>query len=101
MTSLEILTAAGEAMFGEGWRGGMAIALGPYPPQGPRASIDRRLVSRWSNGWDEIEQWAIDALPAVLAAEATRRMSEADELYEDAAELRRLACKFTLAEEVA
>jgi hypothetical protein len=102
MTRLEILTSAGEALFGEGWRTGrgLAIALGPHHPFGPRAEIDSRLLRRWINGGWEIPQWVIDVLPVVLAAAADRRAVEANELYDDVAELRRLACQFSLSEDV-
>lgn len=79
MTPHEAFCKAGQVMFGDGWRSGRAFAtaLGPHHPEGPRESIDERLIRRWASGEREIEDWVIDALPRVLRAVANDLYVEA------------------------
>lgn len=89
MTPRETLAAAGEAAFGFDWQRPLARALGRYHPDGPRASIDDRLVRRWWSGEREIPSWAIAALPALLRAEAAEAKQRADTMQRVAEALER------------
>ena len=47
----------GEELFGEGWRGALALLL----------RIDKRAVQRWANGQNAVPAEVIDSLHAILA----------------------------------
>lgn len=62
----------------------MARDLGPLHPDGPRDSIDDRLVRRWSSGQRDIPDWVASALTALLEgrrAEVGREMVLLDEAH--------------------
>lgn len=81
-----LLETAGRAAFGEEWQRALARSLGPHHPDGPRSTVDNRLVRRWAAGERPIPGWVWEALPAVLDAAA--RGAEVR-----AAELRRIAAR--------
>ena len=95
MTPPEKLRIAGTALFGADWRSEMAVALGPHHPDGPRNSIDDRLVRRWAAGERDIPDWVVAALPVILLSRAQARESQAAELKAIAVGLRHVADRLT------
>lgn len=69
----------------------MARALGAYHPDGPRPSIDDRLVRRWAAAEREVPGWAVAALPPILLAQADRYAGRAAEIRRLGDEIREAA----------
>ena len=63
---IELLGAAGRALHGRDWQRALAADLGPLHPDGPRSSIDDRLVRRWAAGDRAIPDWVGSALAELL-----------------------------------
>lgn len=77
MTDAELITAAGEALYGdEDWRRGLARRLGEVHPEGPRATMDPRTVGRWGSGEREAPDWVLPMLARLLR----ERAADASEL---------------------
>ena len=69
---------AGDVIFGQEWQRPMSRALGPLHPDGPRESIDERLVRRWASGDREIPVWVSAAIVRVAGERAAALRREAD-----------------------
>lgn len=70
----------GRTAFGSDWQRPMARALGPYHPNGPRESIDDRLVRRWASAEREIPEWAIQSLQSILVEQAKDCIAHAEHM---------------------
>ena len=62
----------GALMFGTDWQRATARALGPHHPDGPRDSVDDRLVRRWIAGERQIPIWVRGACHRVARDRAQR-----------------------------
>jgi hypothetical protein len=74
------LFRAARFLIGDAGTRAFARLLGPHHPEGPRESIDDRLVRRWSAGQREIPAWVPAAVVTELRREATAMMAAADAL---------------------
>lgn len=81
MQRVEILTAAGKALFGDQWQLPLARAL----------SFSDRLVRRWAAGAKDIPDAVLVAVVGLLQTAADAREAEATELQRNVGELRRIA----------
>lgn len=61
------LAAVASLVYGDRWQRALARALGAYHPDGPRRSIDDRLVRRWAAGERLIPAWVWPALDELTA----------------------------------
>ena len=68
----QILAETGMLLFGHDWQRPTARALGAFHPNGPRDTIDDRLVRRWATGARPIPDWAVAALISLLEASASK-----------------------------
>ena len=75
-----VFSRSGKALLGSGWTHALARALGPHHPDGPRETIDERLVRRWAAGERDIPGWVDAALAPMLEREAGRHRVLAAEL---------------------
>lgn len=83
MTDLALLTACGQALFGEQWQRALARALGPLHPSGAREAIDDRGVRRIVAGERPVPAWYWPALASLLRqrrARADKEKAEAGRL---------------------
>ena len=78
---------ASDVIFGHEWQRSIARALGPMHPDGPRESIDERLVRRWASGDREIPGWVSAAIVRVAGERAAALRLEADAMEAFAAGL--------------
>jgi hypothetical protein len=85
----DMLRGIGEAIYGPEWQRALARALGPRHPDGPRESLDDRLVRRWASGDRSVPSWVPDALAEMLVEEAGEMHLRAAECLRLADELRR------------
>ncbi|WP_375453427.1 hypothetical protein [uncultured Methylobacterium sp.] len=91
--SPEALAAAGRLLLGEEWKRPMARMLGPHHPDGPRDSIDPRVIFRWAAGPHE-DQRKGRPIPAWVGPALVRLLDEkADQLARDADAARALAAR--------
>lgn len=74
----------GELLLGNEWQRPLAKMLGSYHPDGPRSTIDPRLIQRWAAGERPVAGWVTAALAALLLATAPA-------VEQRAAEMRRVA----------
>ena len=84
---------AGDVIFGQEWQRPMSRALGPLHPDGPRESIDERLVRRWASGDREIPGWVPAAIVRVAGERAAVLRREADVMDAFAAGLGGMAAR--------
>lgn len=80
---------AGDVLFGHEWQGPIARALGALHPEGPRPTVDERLVRRWASGSREIPVWVLPAIVRIAVERAAALREEADAILEFAATLDR------------
>lgn len=66
MTDLALLTACGQALFGDQWQRALARALGPLHPSGAREAIDDRGVRRIVAGERPVPAWYWPAISRLL-----------------------------------
>jgi hypothetical protein len=76
----------GALLLGNEWQRPLAKMLGPYHPDGPRATIDPRLIQRWASGERPVAEWVTAALVTMLLATVPG-------VEQRAAEMRRVAAK--------
>ena len=74
------VAAAAQILLGGEWHRELARVLGPHHPDGPRASIDPRLVRRWAAGERAVPNWVPAALTVMLREHASYVLSAADAL---------------------
>lgn len=80
----DLLRSAGEALYGSQWMRAIAAGLGPLHPDGPRPSIDDRLVRRWAAEERPIPAWVAGALLTLLDARIDPMRSLRERLEEAA-----------------
>lgn len=68
-TDRDLLRRAGELLHGRQWQRAIARSLGAYHPDGPRESLDDRLVRRWVAGDRPIPAWVWPPLAELLTIE--------------------------------
>lgn len=85
---LEILVANARLLYGDDWQRPLARGLGPLHPDGPRDSIDDRLVRRWASEERPVPAWVQGALVALLEAAAQAHDRRAEVCRKAAADLR-------------
>ena len=61
------LREAAELLLGAEWQRPLARVLGPLHPDGPRESLDPRLIQRWAAGERPIPGWVAPTLGRLLA----------------------------------
>lgn len=66
MTPAELREAA-ELLLGPEWQRPLARELGPLHPDGPRETLDPRLIQRWATGDRPIPGWVAPTLGRLLA----------------------------------
>jgi hypothetical protein len=66
MMTPDHLREAGTLLFGDEWQRPLARLLGPSHPEGPRETIDPRLVQRWVSSTRDIPDWVAPALSIAL-----------------------------------
>jgi hypothetical protein len=66
----DLIVCAGSMLFGPEWQRPIARMLGPLHPEGPRDTIDDRLLRRWASGERPIPDWVIPALQRAIALRA-------------------------------
>jgi hypothetical protein len=67
----DLLVNAGMLLFGSEWQRPMARTLGRFHPEGPRGTIDDRLMRRWASDERPIPDWVIPALQEIIGSRAT------------------------------
>lgn len=92
---VDLLRAAGEAIYGELWQRALARGLEDWRPDGRRSPIDDRAVRRWAAGAKPVPSWVWLALSGLVQAELS---SFADRRRELSALKRRLGEQFVVAE---
>lgn len=93
---LGVVTSVATLLYGDDWQRPLARGLGPHHPDGPRATIDDRLVRRWASGDRPVPGWVGEALVALLEEEASAHAAHAQACRDRA---RRLRLALTPAEE--
>lgn len=68
----DTLRRAGQLLLGPEWQRALARVLGPHHPDGPRESLDPRLVQRWAAQERPVPVWVGPVLGALLSEEAVR-----------------------------
>jgi hypothetical protein len=84
-TNLDAVAAAAEVLLGTEWHRELARVLGPRHPDGPRASIDPRLVRRWASGARVVPEWVPIALSGLLREQASSMVTSAAALESQSA----------------
>ena len=72
--------AAALALLGDGWVSELARYLGQHHPDGPRESLDVRLVRRWASGKRPIPSWVHAVMMSTLQQQAAGMLLAASAL---------------------
>jgi hypothetical protein len=91
----QLFQAVGEALYGDSYRVRLNAQLASLHPDGPKSSLNGRMVADWDNGKIGIPNWVMCALPSVVLRGAEDRERGATVLVAKAMELRRLADKLS------
>lgn len=83
-TSTTVLAYVGRLLIGQEWQRALARVLGQIHPDGPRATMDPRLVQRWAAGQVRVPDWVVPKLAELLEKRSA-------ELHEQAREATTLA----------
>ena len=78
--SPELLAEAGQQLYGADWQRPLARVLGAFHPDGPRESIDDRLVRRWAAGERPVADWVPRVLAKLLDRQADTCADLADRI---------------------
>ena len=86
--SPEKLARMGRLLLGAEWQRPLARLLGPLHPDGPRDSIDPRLVQRWASADRPIPEWVEPVLLGMLKPRIAELRAQAEEAEALASSLR-------------
>jgi hypothetical protein len=81
---------AGILLYGDAWQRALSRELGRFHPDGPRDSVDDRLVRRWASGQRDIPGWVHEALEVLLLD----RQKRLEQLARQTATVRRMISEF-------
>jgi hypothetical protein len=101
MNDLTLMIKIGRLLYGDNWQLPIGRALGKYHPQGPRATIDPRLVRRWYAEDRPMPTWIQKALFQILQDEAKQKESQILKIKYSLIEIRKIidGSKYNLNEE--
>ncbi|MCI9879585.1 MULTISPECIES: hypothetical protein [Methylobacterium] len=87
-TSTTVLAQVGRLILGREWQRPMARLLGQLHPEGPRETMDPRLIQRWAGGLRRVPEWVVPKLTELLEMRAVELQRQSREAYELAEQLK-------------